>query len=191
MAIVVQGPFFGKAALCEPVLHSLPEWFGIEEATRQYIRDIEIFPTFLALADDDVIGFLTVRQHNEYAVEVHVMGVRPEMHRNGVGRTLVTKVEEYLQQQGIEYLQVKTLSSTHPDENYASTRAFYERWHLSAPSREGGDEKCLLLQAAQFVVQWRYGNKERQSLCVRHEVSPGMGTEVSEVGTAGRDQRAG
>ena len=67
---------------------------------------------------------------------------------------------------------------------------FYERWHLSAPSREGGDEKCLLLEAAQFVVQWRYGNKERQSLCVRHEVSPGMGTEVSEVGTAGRDQRA-
>jgi len=65
----------------------------------------------------------------------------------------------------------------------------YERWHLSAPSREGGDEKCLLLQAAQFVVQWRYGNKERESLCVRHEISLGVGTEVSEVDTSGRDQR--
>jgi len=43
-------------------------------------------------------------------------------------------------------------------------------------SREGGDEKCLLLQAAQIVVKWRYGYKERQSLCVRHEVSLGMGT---------------
>lgn len=125
MAIVVQGPFFGQAALCEPILHSLPEWFGIEEATRQYICDIEELPTFLALADDDVIGFLTVRQHNECAAEIHVMGVHPEMHGNGVGRTLVTRVEEYLQHQGIEYLQVKTLSSTHPDENYASTRAFY------------------------------------------------------------------
>ena len=78
----------------------------------------------------------------------------------------------------------------HPDPDLMGAGGtFYERWHLSAPSREGGDEKCLLLQAAQFVVQWRYGNKERQSLCVRHEVSPGMGTEVSEVDTAERAQR--
>jgi len=54
--------------------------------------------------------------------------------------------------------------------------AIYEKQHLNAPSREGGDEKCLLLQAAQIVVKWRYGYKERQSLCVRHEVSLGMGT---------------
>ena len=125
MAVVVQGPFFGKAALCKPVLQSLPEWVGVEEATRQYIRDIEVLPTFLAFAGDDVIGFLTVRQHNECAAEIHVMGVHPEKHGNGVGRTLVTRVEEYLQQQGIEYLQVKTLSSKHPVTNYASTRAFY------------------------------------------------------------------
>ena len=31
----------------------------------------------------------------------------------------------HLQGQGIEYLQVKTLSDTHPDAAYARTRAFY------------------------------------------------------------------
>jgi REP element-mobilizing transposase RayT len=29
----------------------------------------------------------------------------------------------------------------------------------------------LLPKGAQFVVQWRYGDKERESLCVRHEGS--------------------
>jgi hypothetical protein len=60
--------------------------------------------------------------------------------------------------------------------------------HLNAPSRESGDERCLLPKGAQFVVQWRYGDKERGSLCVRYEVPPGVGTEVAEVDTAGRDR---
>ena len=125
MDVVVQGPFLERASVCEPILRSLPEWFGIEEATNQYIKDIEVLPTLLASIGDDVVGFLTLKQHNEYAAEIHVMGVRPEVHRNGVGRTLVNKAEKYLRQRGVEYLQVKTLSSTHPDENYARTRRFY------------------------------------------------------------------
>jgi len=52
---------------------------------------------------------------------------------------------------------------------------------LNAPSRKGGDEKWLLPEAALFVVEWRHEYKERRSLCVRHEVPSGMGTEVSKV----------
>ena len=113
------------ASVCEPVLRSLPEWFGIEEATAQYVKDTDAFPTLLASIDDEVVGFLTLKQHNEYAAEIHVMGVRPEMHRNGVGRALVKQAEEMLRERGVEYLQVKTLSSSHPDKRYARTRAFY------------------------------------------------------------------
>lgn len=125
-ASFVQGPFLGKASLCEPILRALPEWFGVEKATRQYIKDIEVFPTFLAWRSDRVIGFLTLKEHNDYAAEIHVMGILPEMHRRGVGRALIETVENYLQRRGVEYLQVKTLSSHHPDEGYARTRAFYE-----------------------------------------------------------------
>jgi hypothetical protein len=59
---------------------------------------------------------------------------------------------------------------------------------LAFSHSERGDERCLLPKGAQFVVQWRYGDKERESLCVRHKVPPGVGTEVAEVDTAERDR---
>lgn len=124
-AITVQGPLLGQAPLCEPVLRALPQRFGIEEATRQYVRDIDVLPTFLALDGHAVAGFLTLKQHTDHAAEIHVMGVRPERHRQGVGRALVSRAEAHLGRLGIEYLQVKTLSPAHPDEGYARTRAFY------------------------------------------------------------------
>lgn len=55
-------------------------------------------------------GFLTIREHYEYAAEIHIIGVRPEVHRQGVGRALLEVAEKYLRQRGIEYLQIKTLS---------------------------------------------------------------------------------
>ncbi len=124
MKITVQGPFLEMASVCEPILRSLPKWFGIEEATAQYIKDIDVLPTLLA-SIDEVVGFLTLKQHSQYAAEIRVMGVRREVHRHGVGRALVSKAEQVLHQSGVEYLQVKTLSPSHPDEGYASTRKFY------------------------------------------------------------------
>jgi ribosomal protein S18 acetylase RimI-like enzyme len=125
MEFTLQGPLLGQSSVCAPILRALPEWFGIEEATRQYIRDVETMPTFLATVDEGVVGFLTFRQHSQYAAEIHVMGVHPQAHRQGVGRALMQALEVHLQGQGIEYLQVKTLSPAHPDRNYATTRAFY------------------------------------------------------------------
>ena len=125
MGVIVQGPVLAQASVCASILRSLPAWFGIEEATEQYIEDTDRLPTWLAWAGSEVVGFLTIRQHSEHAAEIHVMGVRPDMHRRGVGRVLVQRVEADLRGNGIEYLQVKTLSPSHPDENYAKTRQFY------------------------------------------------------------------
>jgi ribosomal protein S18 acetylase RimI-like enzyme len=123
--ITIDGPCRGQAARCEPILRALPEWFGIEAAIQQYVRDVDALPTFLARADDQVVGFLTLMQHNPYAAEIHVMGVTPAWHRRHVGQALLTKAEAYLRRRNVEYLQVKTLSATHPDAHYARTRAFY------------------------------------------------------------------
>ncbi len=125
MKIIIQGPLLEVASACEPILRSLPEWFGIEEATEQYVKDTNALPTLLALVDGEVVGFLTIKQHNEYAAEIHVMGIRPDRQRKGVGRALVRRVEQILRERGVEYLQVKTLSPSHPDEGYARTRKFY------------------------------------------------------------------
>jgi GNAT superfamily N-acetyltransferase len=125
MGIIVKGPFLSRSSVCEPILRSLPQWFGIEEATNRYIHDIEESPTLLAQDGDRVVGFLTLVEHSAHSAEIHVMAVRPEMHRRGVGTALVQAAEHHLQQRGIEYLQVKTLSARHPDEHYGWTRKFY------------------------------------------------------------------
>jgi ribosomal protein S18 acetylase RimI-like enzyme len=122
----IEGPLLGQGPVCEAVLRALPEWFGIEEATVQYIHDVDELPTFVAFVDGRAVGFMSVMQHFPQAAELYVLGVLPEMHRQGVGQALLSAVEAYLREQGVEYLQVKTLSASHPDPGYAKTRAFYE-----------------------------------------------------------------
>jgi ribosomal protein S18 acetylase RimI-like enzyme len=122
----IEGPLLGQGPVCEAVLRALPEWFGIEEATVQYIHDVDELPTFVAFVDGRAVGFMSVMQHFPQAAELYVLGVLPEMHRQGIGQALLSAVEAYLREQGVEYLQVKTLSASHPDPGYAKTRVFYE-----------------------------------------------------------------
>jgi GNAT superfamily N-acetyltransferase len=123
--LTLKGPVLGQAEACTPILLSLPEWFGIEAANDQYIEDIDRLPTLIASLDGSPVGFLTLNEHTPHAAEIHVMGVRPEAHRQGIGRALVHAAEAYLTSRGIMYLQVKTLSPDHPDVHYAATRQFY------------------------------------------------------------------
>jgi GNAT superfamily N-acetyltransferase len=111
-----------RSRLCESILRALPDWFGIEEATAAYIRDVAELPTF-AVGED---GFLSLKLHNARAAEIYVLGVLPDRHRRGVGRALLAAAEDYLRARGVEYLQVKTLGSSHADEGYERTRLFYE-----------------------------------------------------------------
>ena len=53
------------------------------------------------------------------------MGILPAAHRQGMGRALLNQTQVWLKEHGVEYLQVKTLGPSNPDENYAKTRDFY------------------------------------------------------------------
>jgi GNAT superfamily N-acetyltransferase len=53
------------------------------------------------------------------------MAVRPELHRHGTGRTLVAAAQDRLRSEGVEYLQVNTLSASADDKPYLGTLAFY------------------------------------------------------------------
>ncbi|WP_315788377.1 GNAT family N-acetyltransferase [Fischerella sp. JS2] len=123
--ISTQGLFYGKGKVCESIIRALPQWFSIEEAIAQYTQEIDDLPTILACINHKCIGFLTWKQHYKYAAELYIMGVIPHYHRNGIGRTLINHAESILQQQGIEYWQVKTLAFSHPDQFYTQTREFY------------------------------------------------------------------
>jgi GNAT superfamily N-acetyltransferase len=111
-----------RSRLCESILRSLPDWFGIESAIVDYVDAVAALPTF-AVGDD---AFLALKLHFPTAAEVYVMGVRSERHRQGLGTVLIRAAEEFLSAAEVEYLQVKTLSGSRPDPHYARTRRFYE-----------------------------------------------------------------
>jgi coenzyme F420-0:L-glutamate ligase/coenzyme F420-1:gamma-L-glutamate ligase len=111
-----------RSRIAERVLRDLPDWFGIEQATQEYIDGTAQLTTFAA-GDD---AFLSLKRHTPSAAEIWVMGVRRERHRSGLGRALVRTAEAWCRGAGIEYLQVKTQAGYH------DTRAFYEACGFTA-----------------------------------------------------------
>ena len=116
-----------KSEICEKILRSLPQWFGIESAILDYIKDVQQMPMIVAKDDSGVIGFLALNRHNKHTAEVHVMGILPQFHRQKIGQQLILHAERYLHQEGYQYLTVKTLSESRPNEEYDRTRKFYLR----------------------------------------------------------------
>jgi len=111
----------------ERLLRSLPEWFGIEQSLREYVDDARSLPTYVVRGPGTgaVVGILLVKWHFPAAAEVHLMAVDREWHRRGVGRALLRAAEADLREDGVRFVQVKTLSASNPDENYERTRQFY------------------------------------------------------------------
>ena len=125
MSTTIEGPVVGQSSVCEPILRALPDWFGIEEALVDYVKDTDVMPTFVAVTDDGPAGFLTINRHFPGAAEIQVMGILPGLHRKGIGQALLDRAEAWLCGESVQYLQVKTLSPARPDEAYERTRAFY------------------------------------------------------------------
>lgn len=115
----------------ERLLRSLPEWFGIEQAIRDYVRDAHTMTTYLAVPAgaqperSQPAAAMLVTRHFPESAEIHLMAVAPEQHRRGIGRALVRELERDLAAEGVSLLQVKTLGPSHPDHHYQRTRAFY------------------------------------------------------------------
>jgi GNAT superfamily N-acetyltransferase len=134
-----------RSRICRLILAELPGWFGLEDANARYVREVAALPTFAA-GDD---AFLSLKLHNPKAAEVYVMGVRPDLHRRGLGTALLDTAEKYLRENGVEYLQVKTLGPSRPSVRYEQTRRFYEaRGFIPLEELHGiwdEDNPCLLL----------------------------------------------
>ncbi len=110
---------------CASLIHQLPEWFGIEASNQAYVAALGRFPTFLVHNRQNLLGFIALEETSLDAVEIHVMAVAPDRHRNGIGRALVCHAEGWVRLRGRGLLHVKTLGPSHADPFYAQTRAFY------------------------------------------------------------------
>lgn len=115
-----------KQRVARVILEALPEWFGIPEARENYIRE-SVGQIMLAASEDGgTKGFLCLKETGKDTLEIAVMGVRKEYHRQGVGASLVEAAKQRARDMGYSFLQVKTVQMGRYPE-YDATNRFYLR----------------------------------------------------------------
>lgn len=118
-----------KEKIVSEVLSDLPEWFGLPESTRDYIRDSRDLPLWAARNDERIIGFITLSESSKDTGELHCMGVRKAYHGKNIGNKLYNALEQYAKNK-YKYLQVKTVDEGYYKE-YDQTIAFYKKMGFS------------------------------------------------------------
>ena len=113
-----------KRNIARTILEALPDWFGIPEATEEYIADSKSRPFFCAYDGDTPVGFLYLKETGRHTVELAVMGVLKEYHRQGVGRKLFAEAKNEAMRLGYSFIQVKTVQMGRYD-IYDDTNRFY------------------------------------------------------------------
>ena len=113
-----------KQSIARSVLEALTEWFEVEESRENYIKECADWLFFAAKEEGKPAGFLCLKQTGNVTVELAVMGVLKDYHRNGIGRQLVDKAIEVAESSGYEFMQVKTVKMG-VYEDYDITNRFY------------------------------------------------------------------
>ncbi len=113
-----------KKGIARTILESLPDWFGIPEATEEYIADSKGRPFFCACDGDTPIGFLYLKETGRHTVELAVIGVQQDYHRQGIGRELFGWAIREAKRLGYSFIQVKTVQMGRYD-IYDDTNRFY------------------------------------------------------------------
>lgn len=111
-----------KAKIVEQVLGNLPEWFGIEESTKEYIKNSKELVVF---TDDKNRGFITLKETSKYTIEIYVIGVLKEYHRKRLGKDLFLVAQNYAKDNNYKFMQVKTIKEGIYKE-YDRTIRFYK-----------------------------------------------------------------
>jgi len=114
-----------KMSISRSILEALPDWFGIPESREEYISDSAGQPFFVALDETGkAVGFLCLKETGKDTVELAVMGVLKDNHRQGIGSGLFAKAKEFARSAGYSFMQVKTVKMGMYDD-YDITNRFY------------------------------------------------------------------
>ena len=113
-----------KQRVARVILEALPEWFGIPEARENYIRESADEIMLVSSEGGEPDGFLCLKETGRDTLELAVMGVLKEFHRQGVGTALVQAAKRIARERGYFFLQVKTVQMGRYPE-YDATNRFY------------------------------------------------------------------
>lgn len=114
-----------KEKIAREILSNLPQWFGLPESTDEYVESSKDMPFWADIEDNKSRGFIALKETSPYTVELYVMGVLKEFHRNNIGKKLFQACYDYSKKRGYLYMQVKTVKEGCYEE-YDRTIAFYK-----------------------------------------------------------------
>ena len=113
-----------KTDISRHILEALPEWFSIPESREEYICGSQDKKFFAAFIEENPVGFLYLKQTGKDTVEMAVLGVLKEYHRNGIGKSLFEYAKNIISDKGYSFIQVKTVQMG-KYESYDKTNKFY------------------------------------------------------------------
>ena len=73
-----------KETVVRKILEALPDWFEMEEGREQYIRESFEQICIGAIKETEHVGFLCLKETGKDTLELAVMGVLKEYHRQGI-----------------------------------------------------------------------------------------------------------
>lgn len=112
---------------CRELTHSLPEYFGIQEANERYAKGVRELITFGAKLNDIYLGLISLEMPFPNNANIYWMAVKKEYHDQGIGCSLLKYAETYCSKKQCTSMTVETLSPAEEDPNYLKTYAFYQR----------------------------------------------------------------
>ena len=115
-----------KEYIADLILKDLPEWFGLEDSRKDYIKKSVDRPFFAYYIDERPVGFIVFKKTSEDSGEIYVMGVLKDYHGKKIGSKLVETLENYAIEENYTFLQVKTVEKGHYRE-YDLTNDFYHK----------------------------------------------------------------
>lgn len=113
-----------KQRVARVILEAMPEWFGIPESRENYIRESADEIMLVSSEGGEPDDFLCLKETGRDTLELAVMGVLKEYHRQGVGTALVQAAKRIARERGYSFLQVKTVQMGRYPE-YDATNRFY------------------------------------------------------------------
>lgn len=113
-----------KRSIARKILEALRDWFEDDESREQYIEECADWIFLAAKEKDDYVGFLCLKETGKETVELSVMGVLKEYHREGLGRKLFDAAKAIAAEEGYSFMQVKTVKMG-VYEDYDITNRFY------------------------------------------------------------------
>ena len=94
------------------------------ESLKKDLEDQELYGAFL---DNELIGFIILRQADTASLEISWLAIKVENQNKGIGSKLVKDSLNIFSNNAYKICYVKTLAETAKDDGYFKTRAFYKK----------------------------------------------------------------